>query len=68
MKNKPFRIIGFHNGFPVYLRSYPSHVELSINGTSRQFRDYDSAMMYLRTINQHVRDTERQRHDFKRKR
>lgn len=65
---KTFRIIGFSNGSPVFLRTYPTHVELSINGISRQFRDYDSAMMYLRTINQHIRDTERQRHDFKRKR
>ena len=51
MKNTvPCRIVGHFNNCPVFIRTYPTYVELSCNGCPKRFRTYSEAMTYLQSI------------------
>ncbi len=67
---KPFRIIGTVNGFPVYMRTYPTYVVITMGGERLQFPSRDAALLYLQQITlKHQRETEtRVNHDYPRKR
>lgn len=46
----PFRIIGRYKGQPIFLRSHPAYVEISIDGNKLKFRNYEEAMYFLTTL------------------
>lgn len=64
MTKKPFRIIGSINGNPVFLRSFPTYVEIACNGQTWQFDNYECAMNYLQSIAKRSNFGERRKHDF----
>lgn len=43
----PSRIIGNYAGMPVYIRSFPDHVELSFKGENKSFPTRDAALFYF---------------------
>lgn len=64
-KAVPFRFVGHYNSFPIMYRAYPTFIEISCNGKSWNFRSYDEAMTFLRSM-QKRKVRERKQHDFKR--
>ncbi len=65
MTNKtPCRIVGILNGHPIYMHSYPTYVDIVINGQHKQFPNHESARLYLQDITKRSKCRERKEYEF----